>query len=184
MTELAEYGGEFKPDIKYGDFSKEVLVKALKAFGEFTHKLDGIWYLAVQELMGNEKALACDMKVWERVLALRNEITARVFGIEGTDITAAMKVQQLHPLANVFDFELDIEDNNRAVITVTGCPSLVSLEREGEGREREICHMVEPNVFRHHAHFFDPKIEVRPLKQPPRNSPDEICCQWEFKLEA
>jgi hypothetical protein len=32
--------------------------------------------------------------------------------------------------------------------------------------------------------FKRPFVEVKALKLPPRASENEICCQWEFKLEA
>jgi len=182
LTELADYSGEFNPDIKYDDFSKEVIVNALNAFGEFSHKLDGIWYLAVKELVGNDKALACDMKVWERAKGLLAELTTRVFGIKGNDVAAAMKTLQLEPTARPSTFDIDLTNDDRAIFTVQRCPSLIALEREGEGREKEICHIVQRHVFEHHVRFFNPGMEVKPLKLPPRSSPDEIACQWEFKL--
>ncbi|MFC1944935.1 DUF6125 family protein [Chloroflexota bacterium] len=183
MAELNDYSGEFNPDINYNDFSKEVLTNAVKAFGEFTHKLDGIWYMAVKALIGNDKALACDMKVWERAKGLLAELTNNTFGIKGNDVATAMKTFQLEAIAQASTFDIDLKDNNHAIVTMTHCPSLIALEREGEGREKEICHVVQQHVFRHHASFFNPRMEVQPLKLPPRKSPDEIACQWEFKIE-
>lgn len=60
---------------------------------------------------------------------------------------------------------------------------LEALEKEGNGRESEICGMVELKAFEGYASFFNSGIETRPLKLPPRENKDEICCQWEFKLE-
>jgi len=31
---------------------------------------------------------------------------------------------------------------------------------------------------------FNPRVKVGALKLPPRGSPDEIACQWEFAMEA
>ena len=61
--------------------------------------------------------------------------------------------------------------------------ALEALEKEGGGRESQICRMVEPQVFKGYASFFNPRIETKPLKLPPRKRKDGICCQWEFKLE-
>jgi len=63
------------------------------------------------------------------------------------------------------------------------CPSLLALEREGEGRERRICGQIEPELFRIRAHHINPQIKVTPLQLPPRRSPGEIACQWEYTLE-
>lgn len=32
--------------------------------------------------------------------------------------------------------------------------------------------------------LFNPRVKVGALKLPPRGSPDEIACQWEFAMEA
>ena len=58
------------------------------------------------------------------------------------------------------------------------------MERLGAPPERIkwVCHVVEPQAVA--KYLNNPKIKVTPLKLPPRKSPDEICCQWEFKLEA
>jgi hypothetical protein len=34
-----------------------------------------------------------------------------------------------------------------------------------------------------YAEIINPAIQIRPLKTPPRQSPDEIACQWEFSIE-
>lgn len=67
------------------------------------------------------------------------------------------------------------------MMTVTYCPTLDALEKEGQDRENEICNIVEPAIFKCYAAFFSPTIEVKCLKSPPRKSKDdEVCCIWEF----
>ena len=38
-------------------------------------------------------------------------------------------------------------------------------------------------IFMKMAHFYNPKMKVTALKLPPRRSVDDICCQWEFKID-
>ena len=75
---------------------------------------------------------------------------------------------------------VDIKNHDNAMFTITHCPTLEALEREGEGREKEICRIVEPVVLKCYASFFNLDIEVKGLKMPPRKSKDGDCCQWEF----
>ena len=49
VREIADYSGEFDPSIAYGDFSKDFLLKALKAYSHYIRNLDGIWYLTTKE---------------------------------------------------------------------------------------------------------------------------------------
>ena len=75
-----------------------------------------------------------------------------------------------------------LKDEDHGTLTVTHCPALLALEKEDRGKEHWICREWEPRLMRLAADFFDPKIEVNALKLPPRKSQDEICCQYEFKL--
>ena len=59
------------------------------------------------------------------------------------------------------------------MLTVTYCPTLDALEEEGEGREDEICNIVEPKILKAYASFFNPDIEVKCLKSPPRKSSEK-----------
>jgi hypothetical protein len=58
------------------------------------------------------------------------------------------------------------------------------MEKDGEGREQYVCHEDHVRGVRRQASLFNPKIKVEPLKLPPRNSKNEIACQWELRLEA
>ena len=78
---------------------------------------------------------------------------------------------------------MELKSPHHGVFTVTHCPTLLELEREGEGREERICQQLELRLFRMQAEFFNPEIQVQGLKLPPRKSKDDVHCQWEFKLE-
>jgi len=40
---------------------------------------------------------------------------------------------------------------------------------------------VDPKIKKKFASFFDPAIDVVPLRLPPRQERNGICCQWEFR---
>jgi hypothetical protein len=68
-------------------------------------------------------------------------------------------------------------------VTIEHCPTLLSLEKEGTGREKKICQQLEPKLMNIMAHFFNPEIKVTGLKVPPRTDYKDCCCQWEFTLD-
>ncbi len=45
MSRLRDYSGQFNPNLKLEDFSKEVLVKLIKMYGRLYMAVDGFWYL-------------------------------------------------------------------------------------------------------------------------------------------
>ena len=53
---------------------------------------------------------------------------------------------------------------------------------EKMGRETLTCDPVEIDYFTELVESIDPRIKVTPLKLPPRQSADDICCQWLFTM--
>ena len=183
MKKLNDYSGEFLPDLKPEDFSHDTLAELLRVYSQLYIAMDGFWYLAVMERSGNEEALACDLLAWEKVCKYEMAKVTKYLNIQGNDVIALMKAMQIAPWFHKIKCEVDIKDSNNATMTVTHCPTLEALEKEGGGRESQICGIVEPKVMKGYASFFNPRIEPRPIKLPPRKSKDGICCQWEFTLE-
>ena len=182
MGKLHDYSGEFLPELKFSDFSSDTLAKLLALYCRLYMALDGFWYLTVKERSGNEEALACDIRTWERVARYEMEKIAKQLNIRGNDVIAVMKAVQMTPWLRQTQFEIEPKNHNEAALTVTHCPTLDALEKEGEGRENQICDRVDRKLFKEYAAFFEPAIEVTCLKLPPRKSKEEICCKWEFKL--
>lgn len=75
------------------------------------------------------------------------------------------------------EFSHDREDRS----AVSTCPALEAMERMG--REVLTCEPVEGAQLAALADTVDKRIRVKPLKLPPRQSRDEICCCWLLSLE-
>ena len=183
MGKLDDYSGELLPDLKFSDFSPGILAGLLTVYAKLYLAVDGFWYLTVKERLGNESALACDIEVLKKVAKYEMAGVTELLNIKGSDVATVMKAMQTTPWFRNTEHKIEIENQNTALLTITNCATLNALEKEGEGRENEICKIVEPIVFKQYASFFNPHIEVRCLKSPPRKSKDEICCQWEFTLD-
>jgi len=184
MELLQDYSGEFDPNLGFEKLSRDALIRLLEAYAKLFGAADGFWYLAVKEKFGNEAALDCDIKVWERGVKYQLDKTTRALNVQGNDVVSLMKGFQIDPWLQLSKYTVEVHNKDHAVLTITDCPTLSSLEREGEGREETICRVVEPIVFRKYAEYFDPNIEVQAVKLPPRKSTDEICCQWAFTLKT
>ena len=182
MNGLRDYSGELNPNIKFEDFSKDVLLELLKLYSRLFLAIDGFWYLAIKERGSNEEALLCDIWVWEREVKYEMERLVKLLKIQGSDVIALIKALQISPWIHNLGYNIEIINKNDAVLTITRCPTLEALEKEGERREETICKLVEPVIFKKYAEFFNPNMKVRYLKLPPRRSKEEICCQWEFKV--
>lgn len=182
MTKLSDYSGEPIPDLELTHFSYDTLVELLKLYSRFYMALDGFWYLTIKERLSNEEALACDINVWDKMGRYELARITKLLNIQGNDVAAFIKGMQISPWFRVIESTFELSDHNNATLTITNCPTLNALEKEGEGRENQICNIVEPRVFKEYASFFNPDIEVKCLESPPRKSKEGICCQWQFIL--
>jgi len=184
MKELRDYSGELLPELKFGDFDKDTLAEIVRLYGKLYAALDGFWYIAMKELVGSEEALAGDIRAWERAHKYEMAKITSLLDIQGNDITALMKAVQLTPWMQQTEFDIDLKSPDKAVLTVTRCPTLYSLEREGEGRESMVCRVAVLKLFQNYAAYFSPDIMVEGTILPPRESKDGVCCQWAFSLES
>jgi hypothetical protein len=179
---IKDYSGELISELEYRDFSKKALVGLVDLYAQFFRAIDGFWYLAVSKRFGNEAALDCDIEVWYQVCPYQMARLSRTMNIHGADVASAMKAIQLNPWLRLTDFSMEMDSDRRGILTVRRCPTLLALEKEGKGREGEICRRVDTRIFNDYARCFNPEIEANPLVLPPRKGPGEICCQWEFTL--
>jgi len=182
MRELADYSGEFLPDLSFQDFSREILLKLLTAYAKLYMGMDGFWYKSVMERHGNEEALACDMRAWDMMIKYEMKKLTETLNIRGNDPIAFMKILQVSPWFQHMKFKVDIENNN-IVMTVTYCPTLDTLEKEGKGRQQTTCAIVEPKLMKLYALLFNPKMRAESLTPLPRQNREDVCCRWLIKLE-
>ena len=182
MSKLEDYSGEFNPNLKPSDFSYDALEKLIKTYAQLYKALDGFWYLALMEKSGNDAALTCDIAVWEKLCGYEMEKITKNFNIQGKDVKSLMKAFQLSPWAWNLKWDFEVLGDNHIIWKVTHCPTVKALEREGRGRENDICNNVEVRLNRLYASFFNPAIQVNCLKTPPRADDNDYYCRWEFKM--
>ena len=176
-------GPEHRVSFGLEDYSKAELVGLLKLYARLYIALDGFWYLSMKGEFGDDKALEHDLVVWEKMYKREIDGVTSALGVRDRDIPAFIRVLTIAPWFPRMQYEVDIKSNSYAVLTVTHCPTLQALEKEGEGREERICRVVDVDYFRKCGKHFNPNIEVTALKLPPRKSRDEICCQWKVELK-
>jgi hypothetical protein len=186
VTELKDYSGEFIPNVRYEDFSKEFLARLLIEYGRCYIMADALWYTAVKERFGREVANALDYEMWvNRFPPFETARILSVLNLKNRDVADAMKFWQLAAMMphGMFDYEIDLKSNNHAILTIKRCPALIRFETKEPEMIEPICQVMELASARAYANEINPNIVVTMPKMPPRKSPDEICCQFEFKLE-
>ena len=145
--------------------------------------LDGFWYLAVMKRFDNDVAVELDMWVWRKMVKYEMDLLSETLQIKGNSLATALRGLTAIPWFRNMEFEIDFLNENRAVLTVTNCTTLLALENEGTGREGRICREVDKTLFPLYAEYFNPDIAVNDLSLPPRDNKEGFCCKWEFRID-
>ncbi len=185
MSNLEGYDGKFIPDVKLQDFSKDTLVKLVDAASKDYIGIDGIWTSVIRKRYGDKVAFDCSREVWDTGWLREAERTVKAMDITGKDIPALLKYLQVDPgFGAMFKVKCELLNPNLGRVTVLNCNTLLYAERHNDPTIQKLaCEELDVPLFTKTAHFFNPNIKVKVLKLPPRKSPDEIACQWEFSLE-
>ncbi|MCX8126221.1 MAG: DUF6125 family protein, partial [Dehalococcoidia bacterium] len=159
----------------------EMLVRMVDTYGRLYQKLDGFWYLSVMNRWGNDMALDRDVWVWTRASRYEVELLSEALGLSSRkDLEAFVQVFAASPITMVSEYLMENSPEG-VVITITYCPILAALEKEGKGREQTICQIVDPMIFGFYARYFGGDINIEALKLPPRSGDDRVCCQWRLR---
>lgn len=169
-------------DLKLESLSRDELIELVKLSCRMMLAVDGFWYLSVKELAGNDKALERDNWVWDKVMKFYVGELAKLLNVQGRDVADYMKVMNPRPEALAIEERVEVLNRDDAIRTVTYCPTIAALEKEGEGRDAIHCSAACTGMRHKHAKLFNPAISVTCVKIPPRKSKDDIFCQFEYKI--
>ena len=187
LKELNDYSGEFRPDAKLQDFSKDTIARLWRSNSLVYMMLGGMWFSVVEEKVGKEKALEWEREVWLKKGGCENDVRGvmEILNITGNDVATLFKAFQFAPgEAGWIDIECELKDNNHGVLTATQCPALVIFELGGDTvRQKHACVDICVPGMQLTGEFINPTMKCRALKLPPRKSSDDIACQWEFTID-
>ena len=189
VRDLEDYSGEFLPDVRLQDFTRDALVELLVAACHDYIGIDGLWLNTIRRRFGEEVAFDCSREVWETGWLHEVRRGVQAMNISGSDIAALFKYYQIDPgFGAMFDIKCELPSPDLGYVTVNRCWVLDKLERlEAPEMMKKIklaCEELDLPLFQRVASYFNPGIKVRPLKLPPRQSGDEIACRWEYRNEA
>ena len=184
MPELEDYGGPFKPDLRFEDFSKEFLLKLMHLWQYAWLHMSAAWYEAVRRRFGSDAANDCNLESWLRIADRVNPRYAKIANIRLNTVLDSLKAFQLPPdntTGGLFQPVYDIKSPNHVIMTLNRCKGLEFFEREAPERIQPMCHVMEKPLMEKVS--LNPNVKVKPLKLPPRRSPQDIACQWELKID-
>lgn len=144
--------------------------------------VDGLYYLGIEEKWGTEAATEVDRKVWEVLGKIEARKLKEFFNIKGNDIPSMMSALQYSGWAlDLEDKEVVVEEN-RGIIRNVKCR--VQNTRIKKGLDEFGCKPVRWEFLKAFAKEFNPDIVVNCNVCPPDKHPDDLWCEWEFKIKS
>ena len=127
MEELKDYSGPFRQNVKYEDFSKDVLVKLLKGYSDGMNVLNMLWMMEVRKRLGDDATKEILLDVWRAMGPVEMGCPMKAANIEGNDVETYCKINQLVPsfAHDVYKYEFDVKNKNHAILTVWECPAYI-----------------------------------------------------------
>lgn len=164
------------------DLGPEELIGLLEDAAKNWLAMDGLWFLAVEEAFGLERAVELDRRVWERFSPIE---ARRILGRRGIPpgggLSALAEALRFRLYARINDQEIAWTEAGTLVLKVTTCR--VQEARRRDGRPFFPCRdvgLVEYSAF---ARAVDSRIETRCLGSPPER-PEGAWCAWEFSTSG
>lgn len=189
MAELSDYSGPLKHDAGFEDFSRDALIKLLKAYSKIYLGYMGNWNSVMKQYMSADQLIKYETEVYIRTAKqLEAPQIMTALNIKGNDVITLLKIMQMLPdgaRPEAYAPEYEIKNNNHVIYTIKTCPSLNYWEKIGD--EKAIHLTCDPGgmeevTMQIYAELINPDIKIIPVKLPPRKSKEEVACVWEIKV--
>jgi hypothetical protein len=199
MAERKDYSGEFDPDFRYEDLSKEALVRLVREYALIAQLLDRSVFAAIGLRYGQQAVEELAIEEWRGASPIYTERIRNIMNIEGDGVPAIFKQLQLDPgfSQHYMDVEYEVVDEHHGFFQLRSCGALLDVEPYGERSVRSMCHTIEDGTFDVTAQAVNPKARIRAVHRPPRVRGDSggrrpglaqpvgrvPVCRWEVTID-
>jgi len=143
-------------------------------------RVDGLYFLGIEEKFGTEAATEIDANCWKLMGKIEAKELKEVLGIKEIDLSSILKILRNTSWA-LYQTKKEIETTKTSIVfKVTECR--VQEARIGKGLDIFPCKQVRFGYLKSFAEELNPKIEVVCKVCPPDKKTKDFWCEWEFKL--
>jgi hypothetical protein len=145
------------------------------------YTIDGLWFLAVENSYGFEKAFEMNQEVWHKAGPIIGRRLLKNLDIEGKPpLRQLFELVFADPLISVHKPESVTLEEKRAVLRFMEYPVQAARIRDGRGvyDGKPGC----TKLFDAYAALIDPRIKVECVACAPNPENPEYWCEWEFVI--
>jgi hypothetical protein len=130
---LADYSGPFKRDFRLEDLASSTLLAQTKEFALDVHLLQRACYLSIAQRFGSETVADLISEHWAAMAPLYQARSRRLFGIEGDDMSAILKLLQLdhHFVPEYLRTSVELVNPQQGIFRIHDCAALAEGEAGG-----------------------------------------------------
>jgi len=144
-------------------------------------RVDGLYFLGIEEKFGTEAATEIDAGVWRIMAQIEAKSLRRMFQVrENTDIPTIMNLLRKSSWALDQPFKTVETSDKRAILSIDRCRTQEA--RLKKGLSEFPCKKVRFGYLKNFAKTLNPNVEVNCTVCPPDKHPANLWCRWEFKL--
>ena len=181
-AKLRDYSGPLKENLELKDLSKEFLVKLAKEWQGTCVRQAEMSVNLVREKLGEQAAQDFELELWTRAAKINVPRIAKLANIQVRDAVDYTKVSQLlieglflQPVTSI-----KVISREHVIFNVHRCVVLEHFEKLDPSKIEWVCQRLEVALFTRYLQVVLPDYKVNALKLPPRKSPTEMACSWEY----
>ncbi|MDH5733143.1 MAG: DUF6125 family protein [Candidatus Bathyarchaeota archaeon] len=145
-------------------------------------RVDGLYFLGIEEKFGTDAATQIDADCWKLIGQLEAKELKKTFGFKEIDVAALLNLLTKTSWAlDQTNKEVEVS-RNRGIFRVVKCRTQETRIRKG--LDVFPCKKVRFDYLKSFAKELNPQIEVECKVCPPDQRPDGFWCEWEFKLRS
>lgn len=143
-------------------------------------RVDGLYFLGIEEKFGTEDATEIDKKCWEYLAKVEARYLKEMFSLEDSleGLSKALRLTSWaldHPSK-----EMEIKDE---VLTLRITECHTQKTRVEKGLKEFPCKSVRLNYLKTFVEGFSQNINISCNVCPPDEHPNDLWCEWEFKMK-
>ncbi len=159
---------------------KETLLKLLFLQVKNIWRVDGLYFLAVEERLGTGEATEIDGRCWQVMGRIEARELKQELGVKGNDVAALIQTLRRTSWALYQTGKEARGSNDRGIFRISRCRTQETRIQKGLGEFP--CRQVRFAYLKSFAAEFNPNIEVTCKTCPPDSHPEDTWCEWAFTL--
>lgn len=144
-------------------------------------RVDGLYFLGIEEKFGTEAATEIDAGVWQTMAKIEAKSLRKMFQVgENANIPTIVNLLRKSSWALDQTFKTVEISDSRAILSIDRCRTQEA--RLKKGLSEFPCKKVRFGYLRNFAKTLNPDVQVNCIVCPPDKHPPELWCRWEFTL--